>query len=167
MPQEDPVDRLISQWRRERPDLDFAPMATIGRLGRLHVHVVRAVESVFERHGIGVGEFDVLAALRRGGEPYEAMPSGLARGLMLSPAGMTNRLDRLEEAGLIERRPDPDDRRSTLVALTDAGLRTVDAAVTDHVANEADLLSTLTDRERATLDGLLRKLIAPFEDRDR
>lgn len=160
----DPVDHLLAQWRGQRPELDFSPMGTIGRLGRLHLHVRRAVEAVFERHGLGVGEFDVLAALRRSGPPYEAMPSGLARSMMLSPAGMTNRLDRLEDAGLVERRADPGDRRSTLVALTDLGLRAVDAAVEDHVANEAALLTALTDAERATLDSLLRKLLVQFED---
>src|SRR5690349_2401527 len=112
-------------------------MATIGRLGRLHALAGRSIEDVFATHGLNAGEFDVLAALRREGDPFVLTPSALARTLMLSPAGMTNRLDRLVERGLVDRRADPDDRRSVLVALTPEGRRVVDAAVTDHVANEA------------------------------
>lgn len=138
-------------------------MATLGRLARLHVNLLRAVESVFSEHGLQVGEFDVLATLRRVGEPYSMTPTAVARLLMLSPAGMTSRLDRLEQRGLVERRPAPDDRRSTSVVLTKEGLAVVDAAVTDHVANEARLVSPLSVTERRTLDGLLRKLLAQFE----
>lgn len=138
-------------------------MATLGRLARLHVNLLRAVESVFSEHGLQVGEFDVLATLRRVGEPYSMTPTAVARLLMLSPAGMTSRLDRLEQRGFVERRPAPDDRRSTSVVLTKEGLAVVDAAVTDHVANEARLVSPLSVTERRTLDGLLRKLLAQFE----
>ena len=146
-----------------RPELDLAPMATFGRLGRIQAHATRAIEAVFERHGLTIGEFDVLAALRRTGEPHVMTPTALSRLLMLSPAGMTNRLDRLEAAGLVERRPDPDDRRSSLVVLTKAGRERADAAVTDHVANEAELLRGLTRPERRTFDQLLRKLLAGLE----
>jgi DNA-binding MarR family transcriptional regulator len=163
MPAADPVDALVDQWRVHRPDLDLAPMATFGRLGRLSVAAGRSIEAVFNRHGLSTGEFDVLAALRRGGEPHTTTPTLLAKTLMLSPAGMTNRLDRLEAAGLIERRHDPDDRRSWLVVLTPAGLEVVDRAVDEHVANEARLLAALSDNERATLDRLLRKLLAQFD----
>ncbi len=159
----DHVDRLVEQWRAVRPDLELAPMATFGRLGRLHAHATRAIEAVFERHGLSIGEFDVLAALRRSGEPHVMTPTALSRLLMLSPAGMTNRVDRLEGAGLVERRPDPGDRRSSLVVLTKAGRQRADAAVTDHVANEAVLLRGLTSAERRTFDQLLRKLLAGLE----
>jgi DNA-binding MarR family transcriptional regulator len=159
----DHVDVLIEQWAAVRPDLDLAPMATFGRLGRLHTHATRAIEAVFDRHGLTIGEFDVLAALRRAGEPHVMTPTALSRLLMLSPAGMTNRVDRLEAAGLVERRPEPNDRRSSLVVLTSAGRELADAAVTDHVANEADLLSGLTAAERRTLDQLLHKLLASLE----
>jgi DNA-binding MarR family transcriptional regulator len=159
----DHVDVLIEQWGTVRPDLELAPMATFGRLGRLHTHATRAIEAVFERHGLTIGEFDVLAALRRAGEPNVMTPTALARLLMLSPAGMTNRVDRLEAAGLVERRPDPNDRRSSLVVLTGAGKDLADAAVTEHVANEAGLLSGLTGAERRTLDELLHKLLASLE----
>ena len=159
MADRDAVDDFVSSWRRERPDLDFAPMATIGRLGRLHLYMGRAIETVFAGHALQIGEFDVLAALRRSGPPYEMTPTALARTLMLSPAGMTNRLDRLEAAGLVERRQDRDDRRSSIITLTEAGNQAVDAAVTAHVANEAHLLAGLTRAEQRSLDQLLRKLL--------
>ena len=159
----DHVDRLIEQWARERPDLELAPMATIGRLGRLHTLTSRAIADVFVGHGLQIGEFDVLSALRRSGEPFVMKPTDLARMLMLSPAGMTNRVDRLEAAGWIERRNDPDDRRSSLVQLTDNGRELVDRAVTDHVANEARLLEPLSPTERAALDRALRTLLRQFD----
>lgn len=159
----DHVDEVIAQWRAARPDLDPAPMATFGRLARLSAHATRSIEEVLARHGLGIGEFDVLATLRRAGEPFEMSPGGLARLLMLSPAGMTNRVDRLEAAGLVERRADPDDRRRSAIVLTAQGRRTVDGAVTDHVENEASLLSGLTRGERRTLDDLLRKLLRGVE----
>ena len=159
----DHVDRLIGQWEQERPDLDLAPMATFGRLGRLHALATRTISDVFARHGLQIGEFDVLAALRRSGEPFVMKPSDLARTLMLSPAGMTNRVDRLEAAGWIDRHNDPDDRRSSLVRLTDDGRELVDRAVTDHVANEARLLEPLSATERAALDRALRTLLRQFD----
>lgn len=159
---EDPVDTFIAQWQRERPDLAFESMATIARLGRLTALAGRSIEATLQTHGLHLAEFDVLAALRRAGAPYVATPSALTRALMLSPAGMTSRLDRLEAAGLVERRADPGDRRSLLVVLSTEGLRVIDAAVVDHVANEDRLLEPLSARERATLDSLIRKLGAQF-----
>ena len=159
----DHVDQLIDQWRHARPDLDVAPMATFGRMARVYARASRSIESVLGEHGLTIGEFDVLAALRRASEAHEMTPGALARLLMLSPAGMTNRIDRLEAAGLVERRPDPDDRRSSLIVLTADGRRLVDAAVTDHVVNEARLLAGLTETEHRTFDGLLRKLLAHLE----
>jgi DNA-binding MarR family transcriptional regulator len=157
----DPVDTVIRQWARERPDLELGPMATFGRLGRFQAIATRSIEQVFQAHGLGgIGDFDVLAALRRAGTPFTLTPTVLAQTLMLSPAGMTSRLDRLESQGLIERRPDPSDRRSTLAVLTDAGRSLVDAAVSEHVVNEARLLSALSPGEQRTLDDLLRKLLA-------
>lgn len=160
----DHVDELIDQWRRERPDLDLAPMATIGRLGRVVAHMTRSIDAVFAAHDLTVGEFDVLAALRRAGSPHAMAPMALARLVMLSPAGMTNRVDRLEEAGLVRREASPTDRRSSLVVLTDAGLALVDRAVEDHLANEARLLEPLTAAQRRALDDLLRTLLATFEE---
>ncbi|MGD9700981.1 MAG: MarR family winged helix-turn-helix transcriptional regulator [Acidimicrobiia bacterium] len=162
----DDVDEVVAQWARERPELELSPMATFGRLGRFLAHASRSVDAVFDAHGLNLGEFDVLAALRRSGEPYVMRPTDLARTLMLSPAGMTNRLDRLEAAGLVERSNDPDDRRSQVVALTGTGRATVDAAVVDHVVNEARLLEPLTGSERVALDRALRKLLRQFDQRD-
>jgi DNA-binding MarR family transcriptional regulator len=155
----DRVDELVEQWRRERPDLDPSPMGLVGRLGRTHLHMTRRIEAIFAEHGLSIGEFDVLAALRRSGTPYEATPGTLARGLMLSPAGMTSRLDSLERAELIERRASVEDRRSSLVALTPAGLDLVDRAVAEHLDNERRLLAGLNRAEQRTLDQLLRKLL--------
>lgn len=160
----DAVDRLIAQWRRERPDLALDAMATIGRLGRLAAVAGPRVEAGLARHGLALGEFDVLAALRRAGEPFTLTPGVLARTLMLSPAAMTNRLDRLEGAGLVARRLDPGNRRSILVTLTDAGRERVDAAVTDHVATEEALLGALSAADRRRLDDLLRRLLASLEE---
>jgi DNA-binding MarR family transcriptional regulator len=158
----DVVDELVEQWERERPELAFAAMGTVGRLGRVVALVGASIEEVFARHGLTIADFDVLAALRRAGDPYVLRPTDISRQLMLSPAGITSRLDRLERAGMIERSPDPDDRRSWLIRLTPQGRRAVDAAVTDHVANEERLLSPLTKAQRTALDDALRALLAQF-----
>ncbi|GAA1259865.1 MarR family transcriptional regulator [Kitasatospora nipponensis] len=159
----DELDVIVEQWQRERPELDLSAIGTAGRFGRFAMLAGRAVEDVFKQHGLQRGEFDVLAALRRSGAPYVLIPSVLAATLMMSRAGMTSRLDRLEAAGLVERRLDPTDRRSFQVALTDQGMVAVDAAMTDHAANEAHLLAPLTASERAALDAILRKLLGSVE----
>jgi DNA-binding MarR family transcriptional regulator len=159
----DEVDAIMAQWRRERPDLDLAAMATFGRLGRLFAHLGRAVDETFLRYDLQRGEYDVLAALRRAGKPYTLTPSHLSETLMLSRGGMTNRLDRLEHAGLIERRANQEDRRSMFIVLTAAGVKLTDEVTTVHVANEAALLAGLTARERQTLDSLARKMLTLFE----
>ena len=154
---------MLDAWARVRPDLELEPMGTFGRLGRIHGMAGRAIEAVFAEHGLSTGEFDVLAALRRAGTPPALTPGALSRSLMLSPGGMTNRIDRLEETGLVRREPDPEDRRSLRVVLTDAGLELVDAAVTAHVANEARLLAGLTATERRALDRALRTVLAQLD----
>ncbi|WP_067465966.1 MarR family winged helix-turn-helix transcriptional regulator [Nocardia amamiensis] len=161
--QTDPVDAIVAQWRRERPDLDLEAMAVIGRLGRLMVVARREIEAVFGKHGLQRGEFDVLAALRRSGEPFELNPSVLADTLMLSRAGMTGRLDRLEAAGLVRRVADAKDRRAIRVALTAAGRELVDAMVTEHTANETRILSVLTTGQRQELDRIARILLSSME----
>ncbi|BCJ35433.1 transcriptional regulator [Actinocatenispora thailandica] len=158
----DEVDRIVDQWRRERPDLDVRAMGTLSRFARLWLLGSRAVEDVLARYGLRQGEFDVLAALRRSGGPCALSPSALSDTLMLSRAGMTNRIDRLAAAGLVRREPDPADRRSFRVALTGAGRDTIDAAVTEHTANESRLLAPLSRSEQDTLDLLLRRLLASF-----
>jgi DNA-binding MarR family transcriptional regulator len=156
----DPVDRAIEQWRRERPDLEgLEAMALFARLGHLAALAGPAIDECLGRFGIKTGEFDVLASLRRSGEPFELTPTALGRQLLLSSGAMTNRLDRLEAAGLVARRPDPSDRRGVIVGLTAAGRELVDAAVEAHVANEVRLLAGLAERDRATLDRILRDLL--------
>jgi DNA-binding MarR family transcriptional regulator len=159
----DHVDHMVEQWASERPDLALGAMATFGRFGRVAALMTRAVGALFEERGLTTGEFDVLATLRRSGEPFEMKPSALARSLMLSPAGMTNRLDRLEAAGHVARRGHRDDRRISFVVLTPSGRELIDHLVTDHVANEERLLEPLSASERATLDRLLRKLQSQFD----
>ena len=159
------LDDTLAGWTRERPDLDFAVMGTFLRLAQLMRLATRGIDEVFAVHGISLGEFDVLAALRRQGAGTTLTPTQLARVAMVSPGGMTNRLDRLERAGLISRAPDPADRRGSLVTLTPAGHEVADRAVEDLVAAEAAVAADLSDAERlrfeATLDKLLGNLDRP------
>jgi DNA-binding MarR family transcriptional regulator len=157
----DRADIAIAQWARERPDLPALPMAVLGRLSDAAERVTRDhMDPLFAEAGLQRGEFDVLATLRRSGKPFMLSPTQLYEAMMISSGGMTNRLDRLERAGLVERRPDPNDRRGKLIALTDAGRRVVDETISRHVANEERLLSVLTRAEQEKLNALLRKLIA-------
>jgi DNA-binding MarR family transcriptional regulator len=157
----DRADIAVAQWARERPDLPALPMAIFGRLSDAAERVTRDhMNPLFAEAGLQRGEFDVLATLRRSGEPYMLSPTTLYEATMISSGGMTSRLDRLERAGLIERRPDPNDRRGKLIALTDAGRRVVDETIGRHVSNEQRLLSVLTPAEQEKLNALLRKLIA-------
>jgi DNA-binding MarR family transcriptional regulator len=156
----DRADVAIEQWARERPDLPALPMAIFGRLADAAERVTRDhMDPLFAKSGLQRGEFDVLATLRRSGHPYMLSPTQLYEALMISSGGMTNRLDRLERAGLVERRPDPNDRRGKLIALTDAGRRVVDQLIDGVVAGEERLLSVLTRAEREQLNVLLKKLI--------
>lgn len=155
----DAVDAIIGQWRAERPDLDLSAMGVFGRIALLSLLLPPVVVPVFERHGLNQGEFDVLTALRRSGAPYTLIPSQLSDALMMSRAGMTSRLDRLEQAGLAERRLDPADRRSFLVSLTDEGRAVIDATLTEHAANLARLISPLTAGQAATLEDSLKVLL--------
>lgn len=158
----DHSEEVVTQWRRQRPDLDPTPMATFTRLWRAARVADAKLLEVFARHGLEAGWFDVLATLRRAGAPYRLSAGTLARGLVMSTGGMTKRLDRLVAAGLVERTPDPDDRRGVLVSLTDRGRKVVDKAVEDHLANEARLLEALSDREVKALNGALAKLLASW-----
>lgn len=162
----DHVDEILAQWRSERPDLNIAPLGLYGRLFRL-VHISDdALAKGLASYGLQQGWFDLLAALRRAGAPYELNPTRLTHATLLSSSGMTKRLDRMEAAGLIERRPDLHDRRGTLVRLSRRGKRLIDAAVETHVENEARLLGALSADERRTLDALLRTLLINIERGD-
>lgn len=164
MDEPDAVDAIAAQWRRERPDLDLTAMAVFGRLGRLMTVALARIEAVFTEHGLQRGEFDVLAALRRAGAPYELNPSVLADTLMLSRAGMTGRIDRLEAAGLVRRLADAADRRAVRVALTDEGRALVDLVVGDHTRNETAMLSVLDPADRESLDRIARILLRSLEN---
>ena len=165
--QSDHLDWVAAQWRRERPDLHVEPLETLGRLFRAAQLAELALAKGLGANELQPGWFDLLAALRRSGEPYELNPTELAQATMLTSGGITKRLDRLVEAGLVERRPDPDDRRGTLVRLTRRGRRVIDKAIETHVANEQHLLQALKPVERRELDALLRRLLAKLEERDR
>lgn len=160
---QDPVDAIVEQWSRERPDLELEAMGVVGRLGRLLVVAQREIEAVFTAHGLQRGEFDVLAALRRSGAPFELNPSVLADTLMLSRAGMTGRLDRLESAKLVRRIADAEDRRAVRVALTDSGRKLIDTVVTAHTENETRMLSVLSAKDRRELDRIARVLLGSLE----
>jgi DNA-binding MarR family transcriptional regulator len=163
---EDHVDFIQAQWAKERPDLDTAPMGVIGRLSRVSRYIDRLLQENFSKFELNGGEFDVLASLRRAGSPYQLTPTELFQVLMLSSGAMTNRLDRLEQAGLIQRSHNPDDRRGILVSLTKQGLALIDKAYPAHLAHEARMLRSLTGAEREKLTSLLRKMLRSFEDEE-
>ena len=159
----DEVDDLVAAWQAERPDLDVRPMQVLSRISRLARHLDRERRSAFAAHDLELWEFDVLSALRRQGAPYELSPGALLRATLVTSGTMTNRIDRLEEAGLVRRRPDPQDKRGVLVALTAAGAAQVDAALADLLEAERTLLSGLPESNRRTLADLLRILLAPLD----
>jgi DNA-binding MarR family transcriptional regulator len=160
----DEVDRLVEAWQRERADLDLRPMEVLSRVTRLGHHLDRARRQAFAEHRIESWEFDVLAALRRAGAPYELSPGRLLRETLVTSGTMTNRVDRLAARGLVERLPDPHDRRGVLVRLTDAGRTTVDGALEGLLGREQALLGGLAADEQRVLAGLLRSLVVPFEE---
>jgi DNA-binding MarR family transcriptional regulator len=158
MTDRDGVDLILEQWRRERPDLDHSPIGIVGRVSRLARELEQRLEPVYREHGLEPGWHDVLATLRRSGPPYRLRPTEFTSTLMLTSSGTTKRLDRLEQAGLITRGPDPEDRRGTLITLTAAGRALIDAVTEAHMENERRLLSALTEAEQHRLADLLRKL---------
>ncbi|WP_310485041.1 MarR family transcriptional regulator [Chamaesiphon sp. VAR_48_metabat_403] len=159
----DPVDGILAQWQRERPDLDASPMGVIGRMARLSKHLDRSIQATVSEFDLNLGEFDVLATLRRAGHPYQLSPTDLFNALMVSSGTMTHRIDRLEQAELVKRIPDPTDRRGTSIVLTNKGLSLIDRAVEAHVVNAHHILSALEESEREILAQLLRKLVISFE----
>ncbi|NYI05395.1 MarR family winged helix-turn-helix transcriptional regulator [Allostreptomyces psammosilenae] len=163
-PRADAVDAIIEQWRREMPALDTLPMEVFGRIHRVSRAVGDAVARVYARHGIGRGEFDVLAALRRAGEPYELAPGRIAATLMLTSGGMTGRVDRLERSGLVERLPDPHDRRGLRVRLTEAGRAAVEEAAEEGLRVQHRMLAGVPRERLEHINGLLRELHAAVHD---
>lgn len=156
----DPVDAIIDQWAAVRPDLDTKAMEVFGRIFRLSRTMGDRMERTYAPYGISRGEFDVLATLRRAGEPHTLSPRQLSATLMLTTGGMTGRLDKLERAGLLRRSPDPHDRRGLQVTLTEKGLHLIDEAVGAGLATQSEALSALDDEQADRLADLLRELLA-------
>ncbi|MFL6106063.1 MAG: MarR family winged helix-turn-helix transcriptional regulator [Marmoricola sp.] len=163
MTEQDAVDRIVAQWAEERPELDTGPMAVIGRLHRVADLLDAALRPPFAEEGLGNGDFDVLASLRRAGAPYRLTPSELTATMMVTSGAVTKRIDRLEAMGLVSRSVAEHDARSRLVQLTPAGVAVVDRVVEKHWANEERLLAPLSATERAALVSSLRKLLLALD----
>lgn len=155
----DIVDSTVDTWAAERPDIDFRSMHTVLRLGAVAKAVLTRLEDQLAPLGLAVGEFDVLATLRRNGRTARVTPTEIAAVTMISPSGLTNRLLRLETMGLIAREADPADRRSSLVHLTAAGRRLVDRAIEVVAAADDEMIGSISDRDRAALDRSLTRLL--------
>jgi DNA-binding MarR family transcriptional regulator len=159
----DLTDRTLDAWQQAQPDLETAGLQVTARLSRIGPLLARRQEGVFERFGLGRGEVGVLGALRIAGQPHQLSPTRLAKCLMLSSAGITSRIDRLERRGFVRRLPDPDDRRGVIIELTDSGLQVVDAAVAALSTSDHELLERMEPAELVQLEGLLRKFLAGLE----
>jgi len=162
-PLRDGVDDLVAAWRAQRPDLDVEPMQVLSRISRLARHLDIARRGAFTDHGLESWEFDVLAALRRQGAPFQLTPGALLRATLVTSGTMTNRVDRLAAEGLVRREPDPRDKRGVLVTLTDRGRERVDAALADLLRRERVLLAGLESGQRRHLADLMRILLVPFD----
>ena len=160
----DPVAAILQQWRRERPDLDVTPMGPVGRLKRCAAQAQKRLDAVFDRHQLASWEFDLLATLRRSGEPYRLAPTVLFSSLMLTSGAMTRQLHQLEKRGLIQRQINPADARSVLVQLSTEGLALIDVAVAEHVQNLHSLVNGLSAEEAVQLDQLLGKWMEALEN---
>jgi DNA-binding MarR family transcriptional regulator len=158
------VDRVVAQWGEVRPDLDMSPVAIVGRVSRLSRLLDRRLAENFARHGIESWMYDVLATLRRSGEPHELTAGDLVRQTMVTTGAITNRIDRLVERGLVER-ASAADRRKVIVRLTERGLAVVDEVVVTHLATEREVLAPLSPAERDALVGLLRSVLLGLDDR--
>jgi DNA-binding MarR family transcriptional regulator len=161
----DAVDRIIEQWNAVRPDLDSSPISVVGRLSRLSALVDRRLAANFSRHDLEPWMYDVLATLRRSGEPYELTAGELLAQSMVTTGAITNRIDRLEARGLVARAPVPGDRRKVIVRLTATGLALVDEVVDGHLATERSILDALSERQQAELARLLRTMLLALDDR--
>lgn len=162
-PQQDAVDTILAQWKRERPDLDCSPMGPIGRLKRCAALLEQRLETAFMEFELSTWEFDMLATLRRAGAPHILTPTELFSTLMVTSGTMTHRLKRLESRGFIVRQVNTEDARSMLVQLTDEGLALIDRAVEKHVENERQLLSALPAEKLLELDNRLADLLRSLD----
>jgi len=160
---DDTTDRQLEGWSGVRPDLEVDALQVTARLTRVGAHLARRQDAVFGSFGLGRDEVGALSALRVAGPPYRLSPTHLAKGLMLSSAGITSRIDRLERRGFVRRLADPNDRRGVMVELTDEGLGAVDSAVAALTVSERQLLERLEPDEIAQLESILRKLLGGLE----
>ncbi len=160
---EDRVARIQAEWARERPEIDVTPQGVIGRLHRVGALLMAELDTVFAEHGLADGEFDVLATLRRAGEPYERTAGELADSVMVTTGGLTKRVDRLERAGLVSRRRAEHDGRSRVIGLTPQGRALIDEAFTAHMANERRLLDAIGADDAAQLERLLTAWLRRLE----
>jgi DNA-binding MarR family transcriptional regulator len=158
----DEVDAIVAAWQRERPDLDVEPMRVLSRVTRLARHLDRERSQAFAAHQLETWEFDVLAALRRAGEPYRLTPGQLIKQTLVTSGTMTNRVDRLSARGLVSREVHPDDRRGVLVTLTPTGREQVDAALADLLTAERDIMAELAPDDGEQLAGSLRRLLLRY-----
>jgi DNA-binding MarR family transcriptional regulator len=161
----DSVEHLLTEWQRERPDLDPSPIGIQGRIARLSAHLLRQIDGWLAPLDLGWESFSLILTLRRSGKPYELRPGDLLRESLLTSGAITNRIDRVEQKGLIERRPDASDRRSYIIRLTPAGRRLADRAIATHLAATDTLLDALSAAERVQLAALLSKLLGSLEDK--
>jgi DNA-binding MarR family transcriptional regulator len=152
----DQVAEIIANWKRERPELDASPIGVFGRIARINIQLDTYLAKFLGKHGLTLGLFDVMAALRRRGAPYRSKPSTLAATSLLTSGGMTGRLDHLEQLGLVRRIHDDEDRRVIFAELTAKGLSLIDNLIEEHLLREADLLRELTPEQQAHLGELLR-----------
>ena len=162
-PRRDEVDRIVTAWAKQRPDLNPDPMRVFSRITRLARHLDRERRQAFAGHNLEPWEFDVLSSLRRMGKPHAMSPGRLMEELLVSSGTMTNRIDRLEEKGLVKRTPSPTDRRAILVTATPAGIAAVDLAIASLLEREEQLLNCLRTAQCADLDEILRELSLLFE----
>jgi DNA-binding MarR family transcriptional regulator len=160
----DKVDKIIEQWNKARPDLNVRSMSLIGRFKRISQHLNNEMAKTFADHGLNPAGFDVLATLRRSGEPYALSPNDLLATMMVTSGTMTNRIEQLSKAGLVKRLQNPHDARSVIISLTKKGLSIIDSAVTAHVATQDRLTSGLSLDEQDTLNSLLKKFLETFEN---
>ena len=163
----DSVQRLLTEWERERPDLDPSPVGVQGRIMRLSAHLARQSENWLGPLELSWEAFSLIVTLRRSGKPYELRPTDLLQESLLTSGAITNRIDRVEQMGLVERRPDSDDRRSYVIRLTLAGKKLADKAIARHFAAVDGLLDVLSTSEKSQLAGLLSKLLASLEEKAR
>lgn len=160
----DQVDQIVAAWKRERPDLDVSALEVLSRITRIARHLDIARRSAFESQGLETWAFDVLAALRRAGAPYELSVGTLLTVNLVTSGTMTNRVDKLTELGLVERRPHESDKRVVFVRLTPAGKEHVDSALEVLLSGEEELLSALDERQRSEMTVLLSALLSPLDD---